>query len=237
MNELNGTRVLLSTNLRRDKLLLPICVATFAGVAGSSAAATAGLYPDAASRNPAAELLNATPALVAMFGRVYEPSLGAIGLIKLTGLGTAMVGLFALLVVIRHTRADEETGRAELIDSTMVGRYASLTAALLLSFGASLLTGLIGAAGLLGTSVPATGSLAFGAALACSGLVFTAIAAVAAQLSTGARFARGVAFTMLGAAFTLRAAGDAGSGDAAATLAGHRRLLRTCLCSRLCPTA
>ena len=85
MNELNGTRALLATNLRRDKLLLPICAATFAGVAGSSAAATAGLYPDAASRTLAAELLNATPALVAMFGRVYEPSLGAIGLIKLTG--------------------------------------------------------------------------------------------------------------------------------------------------------
>jgi hypothetical protein len=42
MNELNGTRALLGTSLRRDKLLLPICVATFAGVAGSSAAATAG---------------------------------------------------------------------------------------------------------------------------------------------------------------------------------------------------
>jgi ABC-2 type transport system permease protein len=93
-----------------------------------------------------------------------------------------------------------------------VGRYASLTAAVLLSFGASVATGAIGAAGLLGTSVPPDGSLAFGAALAGSGLVFTAVAAVAAQLSASARFARGAAFATLAAAFTLRAVGDAGSG-------------------------
>ena len=70
MNELHGTRPLLGTNLRRDKLVLPICIATFAGVAGGSAAATAGLYTDPASRTLAADLINATPALVAMFGSV-----------------------------------------------------------------------------------------------------------------------------------------------------------------------
>jgi ABC-2 type transport system permease protein len=99
-----------------------------------------------------------------------------------------------------------------LIDSTAVGRYASLTAALLLSFGASVITGAIGAAGLLTKSVPPGGSLAFGAALAGSGVVFTAVAAVAAQLSPSARFARGTAFGALATAFTLRAVGDAGSG-------------------------
>src|ERR1700743_383096 len=122
-----------------------------------------------------------------------------------------LIAVAVILTVIRHTRADEETGRAELVDSTAVGRYASLTAAWVLSCGASLTTGALGAAGLLGISVPASGSLAFGAALACSGLVFAAVAAVAAQLSSSARFARGAAFAVLAAAFTLRAAGDAGS--------------------------
>lgn len=123
-----------------------------------------------------------------------------------------LIAVAVILTVIRHTRADEENGRTELVDSTAIGRYASLTAALLLSFGASLGTGAIGAAGLLCTDVPAAGSLAFGAALACSGLVFTAVAAVTAQLSPSARFARGAAFAVLGTAFTLRAVGDAGSG-------------------------
>ncbi len=44
---------------------------------------------------------------------------------KLIGLGTAFVAVFALLVVIRHTRADEEVGRTELAAGGVVGRYAA----------------------------------------------------------------------------------------------------------------
>jgi ABC-2 type transport system permease protein len=169
------------------------------------------VYPDQAARAAFAATIMASPAQRALYGQIYNDSLGATGIWK-AGMFHLLISVAVILTVIRHTRADEETGRAELIDSTAVGRYASLTAALLLSFGASVITGAIGAAGLLGTSVPADGSLAFGAALACSGLVFTSVAAVAAQLSPSARFARGAAFAALATAFTLRAVGDAGSG-------------------------
>jgi ABC-2 type transport system permease protein len=208
MNELNGTRALLATNLRRDKLLLPLCAATFAGVAGSSAAATAGLYPDAASRTLAAELLNATPALVAMFGRVYEPSLGAIGLIKLTGLGTAMVGLFALLVVIRHTRADEELGRYELLAGGSIGRFASLAASLVTAAIGTVLIGLVTAVALIVAGLQSAGSIAFGLAWTVAGLAFAGVGAVAAQLTASARAARALGIGALAVAYLLRAAGD-----------------------------
>jgi hypothetical protein len=45
--------------------------------------------------------------------------------------------LMAIFTVIRHTRANEETGRQELIGSARVGRQASLSAALLVSGVAS----------------------------------------------------------------------------------------------------
>ena len=166
--------------------------------------------PHRADRAAFAASIMASPAQRALYGQIYNDSLGAVGIWK-AGMFHLLIAVAVILTVIRHTRADEETGRTELLDSTAVGRYASLTAALLLS---SALAGhrAIGAAGLLGTSVPPAGSLAFGAALAGSGLVFTAVAAVAAQLSPSARFARGAAFGALAAAFTLRAVGDAGLG-------------------------
>ncbi len=171
----------------------------------------AKVYPTQATRAGFAASIMASPAQRALYGQVYNDSLGAVGIWK-AGMFHLLIGVAVILTVIRHTRADEETGRTELIDSTAVGRYASLGAALLLSFGASIATGVIGAAGLLRANVPAGGSLAFGAALACSGLVFTAVAAVAAQLSPSARFARGAAFAVLAGAFALRAVGDAGDG-------------------------
>ncbi|OBK35975.1 ABC transporter permease [Mycobacterium sp. 1245111.1] len=198
--------------LRRDRIVLPLWVLLLSmPLATVYVGSIEKVYPDQAARAGFAAMIMASPAQRALYGNIYNDSLGATGIWK-AGMFHLLIGVAVILTVIRHTRADEETGRAELIDSTVVGRYASLTAALLLSFGASLLTGVIGAAGLLGTNVPAAGSLAFGAALACSGLVFTAVAAVAAQLSTSARFSRGAAFAALAAAFTLRAAGDAGSG-------------------------
>ncbi|ORW63829.1 ABC transporter permease [Mycolicibacter senuensis] len=198
--------------LRRDRVVAPLWVLLLSlPLAGVYIASVAAVYPTAADRAGLAATIMASPAQRAVYGPVYNDTLGAVGIWK-AGIFHLLIAVAVILTVIRHTRADEESGRTELIDSTAVGRYAGLTGALLLAFGASVLTGVIGAAGLLTTDVPAAGSWAFGAALACSGLVFAAVAAVAAQLSPGARFARGAAFGVLAAAFTLRALGDAGSG-------------------------
>ncbi|MBO0879823.1 MAG: ABC transporter permease [Mycobacterium sp.] len=207
-----GTPGMLRLYLRRDRIVLPLWVLLLSvPLATVYIGSIEKVYPGQAARAAFAASIMASPAQRALYGQIYNDSLGASGIWK-AGVFHLLIAVAVILTVIRHTRADEETGRAELIDSTAVGRYASLTAAVLLSFGASIITGALGTAGLLTTSVPPDGSLAFGAALAGSGLVFTAVAAVAAQLSPSARFARGAAFTVLATAFSLRAVGDAGSG-------------------------
>jgi len=207
-----GTLGMLRLYLRRDRIVLPLWVLLLSlPLSTVYIGSIEKVYPDQAARAAFAAMIMASPAQRALYGQIYNDSLGATGIWK-AGMFHLLIAVAVILTVIRHTRADEETGRAELLDSTAVGRYASLTAALLLCFGASLATGAIGAAGLLTTSVPRHGSLAFGAALACSGLVFTSVAAVAAQVSASARVSRGTAFAALAVAFTLRAVGDAGSG-------------------------
>ncbi|BBZ40939.1 ABC transporter permease [Mycobacterium conspicuum] len=208
----SGTLSILRLYLRRDRITLPLWVLLLSvPLATVYVGSVLKVYPNEAARAGFAASIMASPAQRALYGQVYNTSIGAVGVWK-AGMFHLLIAVAVILTVIRHTRADEETGRTELIDSTAIGRYASLTAALMLCFGASIATGTIGAAGLLTTAIPATGSLAFGAALAGSGLVFTAVAAVAAQLSPSARVARGFAFAVLGTAFTLRAVGDAGSG-------------------------
>jgi len=209
MNELRGAATLLATNLRRDKILLPVCVATFALAAAGSAAATAGVYPDLSSRVQGAELVNATPALVAMYGRIYDPtSAGEVAMFKLIAMGTAMVGLFAALVVIRHTRADEELGRTELLSGGSVGRFASLAAALIVSVIGVVAIGMFTAIGLAANGLPTGGSIAFGLSWTVGGLALAGVGAAAAQLTASARAARGLAVCALAVAFLLRALGD-----------------------------
>ncbi|MCV7090591.1 ABC transporter permease, partial [Mycobacterium interjectum] len=182
----SGTLSMLRLYLRRDRVSLPLWVLLLSvPLATVYVGSIEKVYPTRADRAGFAASIMASPAQRALYGQVYNDSLGAVGIWK-AGMFHLLIAVAVILTVIRHTRADEETGRTELVDSTAIGRYAGLSAALLLSFGASIATGAIGATGLLSTDVPAGGSLAFGAALAGSGLVFTAVAAVTAQLSPSA---------------------------------------------------
>ncbi|WP_018179562.1 ABC transporter permease [Jongsikchunia kroppenstedtii] len=210
--DLAGTTLLLRLALRRDRIVLPLWVLLLSvPVAPVYIGATDSAYSTPAGLASLAHSIMGSPAQRAMYGPVYDDSLGAVGIWK-AGIFYTIIAIAVILTVIRHTRTDEEAGRTELVDSTAIGRYAGLTAALIVGFGASLLTGAIAAAMLFTTDVPHAGSVAFGLALAASGFVFAAVAAVAAQLSASARVARGIAFAVLGAAFALRAVGDVGSG-------------------------
>jgi ABC-2 type transport system permease protein len=122
----------------------------------------------------------------------------------------------SLLVVLRHTRDEEESGRQELISSGMVGRRAPLTAALLAAAVANTALCVLVVAGLAGQGT--AGALAFGLGVAGAGMVFATAAAITAQLTESARLARGLTAAVLGAAFVLRAAGDAASAAGSSAL-------------------
>jgi ABC-2 type transport system permease protein len=208
-NDLRGTGNLVRLALRRDRFLLPGSVLGFAAVAPSAATATTGLYPDPASRIAAAGAVNASAAIVAMYGRIYDlTSLGALAMFKPAVFGAVAVAILMIIVVIRHTRAEEESGRLELVGAGVVGRAAPLAAALIVAVSASAAIGAATAAGLLASGLPAAGALAFGAGWAVTGACFAGLAAVTAQVAPSSRAASGLALAGVGVAYVLRAVGD-----------------------------
>lgn len=210
--EFTGTLRLLRLFLRRDRIVAPLWILLLSVPLGPVyVASIESVYPTVADRAAFAATILASPAQLAMYGPVYDTGIGAVGIWK-AGMFHTLIAVATILTVIRHTRAEEEAGRTEVLAATAVGRYASLTAALLLAFGGALAAGLIGALTLTASGVPVAGSLAFGLALAGSGMVFGAVAAVTAQVCSGARPARGLAFATLALTFTLRAVGDARAG-------------------------
>lgn len=207
---LAGTWTMIRLILRRDRWLLLAWTLGLAGMAGFSAAATVGLYPDPASRALAASAVNDSTAMLAMFGPVYDPnSVGELSMFKMTVFGGIAVGILMSLLVIRHTRAEEDTGRLELLSAGAIGRGAPLTAALTVAVGASAVIGTATALALIAASLPTAGSVAFGAAWATTGVAFAASSAVAAQLTASSRVARELALAAIGVAYALRAVGDA----------------------------
>jgi ABC-2 type transport system permease protein len=214
MTTMVGTGPLVRLILRRDRIILPLWVLIFAILPISYASANAGLFTNDAARHAYYQGIVNSPAQLGLLGPVFGDSIGALTAWRV-GFLYVMLGLASVLSVIRHTRAEEESGRRELIGSTAVGRAAAVVAAVLVTVGANLLIGLIASLGLIGLGQPAAGSMALGAAIAFVGCVFTGIGGLAAQLTTGARAARGLGSAVLVAAFTIRAAGDSGGSDGA----------------------
>jgi ABC-2 type transport system permease protein len=129
---------------------------------------------------------------------------GAYGLYVLV-----LTALMSILLVVRHTRVEEQTGRAELVRANVVGRLAPLTAALLLAVIANAALAAT-TAGVMATAPVFTvgGSVLFAAAVGATGLAFAGLSAVTVQLTEFSRAAAGLAGGGLGAAFVLRALGD-----------------------------
>ncbi|MFJ9696043.1 ABC transporter permease [Kitasatospora sp. NPDC101183] len=210
---LTGTAALLRFALRRDRVRLAVWVLGLGLLTVSTANSVHTLYASAADRASIASS-SASPALLAMTGpRHYlaDYTWGSMLSHRLLGMLAVLAGVMSVLIVTRHTRAEEESGRAELVRSSAVGRHAQLAAALATAAAANLALGLFLAVGLPGLGVPgitASGAALYGAATAGAGLLFAAAAGVTAQVSPHARTASGLAMAAIGAAYAVRAAGD-----------------------------
>ena len=212
MNLFAGTGSLIRLALRRDRIRLAIWILLLAVLPVITAASFAELYPEAAAREQIAATLGSSPAIGVLLGPLYSSSIGGLTAWRLAVPASLLIALMTSFTVVRHTRAEEEAGRSDLLGANVVGRRAPLTAALVVAVGASVVAAAVAAGGLVAADLPVSGALAFGAAMAAAGVVFAAVAAVAAQLWQGSSAARGAAVGVLGISFMLRAAGDSTSG-------------------------
>jgi ABC-2 type transport system permease protein len=205
-----GTGSLLRLALRRDRVRLSIWLAALTLMMVYAPNAIKLAYPDEAQRLARVKLMK-TPAAIIMGGPMFGGDETALGAMMANELMLTMIvatSILAILTVIRHTRAEEEGGAAELVLSSVVGRYARTYAALILVGGLN--------AVLAVTMTLAMASTGFGfvdTAAMCLGItgvamVFGAVAAVTAQLWRQARTATGAAMAVLALAVMVRGIGD-----------------------------
>ncbi|WP_067819256.1 ABC transporter permease [Actinomadura kijaniata] len=207
MSAFTGTGALLRLALRRDRVMIPVWALVLWSLALSTVSSYAGLYDTEAERLSFIRGINGNASTMAFYGPVHGTSVGALSAWRLGTALAAMVAVMTVLLVVRHSRAEEEDGRLELVGAGVVGRRAPLTAALLAALVADALVALLGFVALVGQG--AVGALTFALGWFALGAVFAAVAAVCVQLSENARTARLLGFAVLGAAFLVRTVADA----------------------------
>lgn len=212
----NNTGVLSRFILRRDRVRIPVWLFSLSLTTFVVAQAFTDLYATDQDRQAIAETMK-NPAMSAMVGQGYgleNYTIGAMMAHQMLLFTALAVAIMSILLVARHTRADEEDGRIEMIRSLPTGRLSNLSATVLVVSGVNVLLALIVGFGLYALGIESMdlhGSLLYGTALGATGIFFTAITALFAQLSENVRGTMGLAFAVLGVAYLIRAIGDAGN--------------------------
>lgn len=213
-NALTGTLALIRLILRRDRIRIPVWIGGVVAFLALSAVSVPEVYPTEADLQARGDFVQ-SPVLTIFSGPGYgadDYTVGAMVANEYLIYGVVAVALMSILMVIRHTRAEEETGRAELVSASVVGHRAAPTAALIVAVATNLLIGAATALALTASlaELSSVGSWVFGLSMASAGIVLAALAAVTAQVTQHARGATGIAVTVLAVFFVLRAAGDMG---------------------------
>ena len=212
-----GTRRLTRLALRRDRVTF---LAWWVGL-GAFVAATTEMFNHSLARHD--DLVRETQMVATnvgmrLLGISSGPSVGGYMLHREFVSLSALVALMSTFAVVRHTRQNEELGRAEMVGSTVVGRYAELAAGVVVAVAANVVVALVLGVAIAVTGQPVAGSLLAGASVAAVGVVWVGVAAVSCQLSTTTRGASGIAAGALAVAFGLSGIGNmVGSVDRAGT--------------------
>lgn len=209
---LTGLGRLLIFMLRRDRLRLPIWVLSLTALTAYFANAIAVVMDGDSLQSMTVFAKNPVMALITGPGYGLDAAtvprfiVGMYGVFLMLG-----AALMSILTVSRHTRAEEETGRAELVRANVTGRHTQLIAALILT----LLMNALMSAGMAAAfhfseaePQPLSSTLLFTIGVGIVGCVFAAVAGVTAQLSSFARAASGMAGAVLALSFVIRGIGD-----------------------------
>lgn len=202
---------------RRDRVRILLWVSGVTALVALSGSSLQSVYSTPASIRSYVEVAGGNPALVAFAGPGHgfdDPNIGVVLVNETLLWGAISAALMSIFVVVRHTRAEEESERADLLRSGVVGRHAVLSTALLVAAAMNVGVAVLIVPALVVEGYPIRGSVALAAGIAGSGLVFAAIAALASQIVSTSRGALGLASGVLGIAFAIRAFGDIGENPA-----------------------
>ncbi|MFI8632643.1 polyketide antibiotic transporter [Microbacterium sp. NPDC077663] len=183
---------LLALRLRRDRVQLLLWILGAAALAAASAAGIDRSFGTEADRRALLAAALANPVILLFRGLPSGSGMGAFLAFLVLPFLALMAALMSAFLVVRHTRAEEEAGRAELVAATRAGRLAPLAATLFHGALANVVFGAVVAASLITIGLDAAGSVLSGLAAAATGLAFVGVAAVAAQLARTARTASAI---------------------------------------------
>ncbi|WP_136017855.1 ABC transporter permease [Arthrobacter silvisoli] len=201
--------ILYRQRLRRDRWQLASWVLSIGVLALFAVAAIAKSFGDEAARAEILRLATATPAILLLRGLARGPELGSFTFFEIFAFLALLAAFMNTFMAVRHTRAEEEAGRADLVSATAAGRWAPLAATVLHGIAANILVAIATALGFVGGGLDPAGSVVAGLATGAVGFAFLGVGLLTAEFFSTSRSANGASSALAMVAYLLRGFGDA----------------------------
>ena len=206
---MNLLGVLLRQRLRRDRVQLVLWIVGTAALALMATTAVTTTFGDTAEREGILRLTMIAPAILMFRGTPNGADEGQFAFFLIFAFVALLAGLMSTFLAVRHTRGDEEAGRAELVAATPASRVLPTTATAIHGVLANAVLGLAVAVAFLASGLDVAGSFVTGAATAACGVAFLSLGLVSAQLFRSSRAANSAGVAVVIAAYFVRGIGDA----------------------------
>ncbi|WP_324116996.1 polyketide antibiotic transporter [Microbacterium sp.] len=200
---------LLRQRLRRDWVQLLLWILGTVLLAYSGFAGVTQSYGTHSDRVTVLAAVMANPVIMMFRGLPSGASEGQFMAFEILPWLTMLAALMSTFLAVRHTRGDEEAGRAELVASTPAARTLPTVATLIHGVAANVVLGVLVALVLVGAKLDAAGSWVAGAVSATTGIAFLGIGLLAAQLMRTSRGANALTIWVLVGTFLLNGIGNA----------------------------
>jgi ABC-2 type transport system permease protein len=205
----SGTLLLTGFMMRRERIITPIWLFALIMMSVALVPGVSTVVGSGGEEEFIATIT--TPPMIAMMGPLYctsDAGLYAFMMLLWTQLA---VGIMNIFLIVRHTRADEERGRTEVIRSLPVGRLATLGGAMLTAVIANTVLAVFTGIGMFVTGVEGFtfgGCMLYGALLGVFGLFCAALTAIFCQLCVSSRGALALPAIIMVSSYMVRAMGD-----------------------------
>ncbi|MCH6231659.1 polyketide antibiotic transporter [Microbacterium sp. CFH 31415] len=206
---MSSVGILLGQRIRRDWRQLTLWIVGTAGLAYLAYTGVGESFGTEQERSALIATALANPVILLFRGLPSGVGQSSVMVFLILPWLAMLAAFMSTFLAVRHTRGEEEPGRAELIAATPAGRTAPIVATALHGLLANVLLAALTTAAFLATGSDPGGSLLVGAAAGSVGVAFLGIGLFAAQLMRTSRGANSVAVWTLLVTFVMCGIGNA----------------------------
>lgn len=196
--DFRGTEKLIRFYLRRGWITRVIWLLTPALLAMSAMASYGSMFASQQELNVFVDDNILNPVVAAIHGFILSKDIPGIVAWNIKTVSLVVIAIFNILAVSKIVRGEEESGRADLLESGMVGRQSLFAASMAISYGTNIVMGILLFLTMLIFGLPAGGSLTLSLLLAVGGCLFASIGAFTSQLASARRTAGSLGIGLMG---------------------------------------